>query len=345
MKKKSLLIGIFVVVTFSILTFPLTSAESASLPRVFIMTTHALGTKYYALASGLGKVLSSHLPSEIKVMPTTGPVEWMPMIREGEVDMGVANNWDCQYGFLAKGPFEKPMNGKGSRIRLLTSGSPNIMAVVVSETSGIKTFNDLRGKRYVGIFAGSAGQTAQAQAALANFRLTKDDLKVMSMPGVGPSIRAIIEGRADASGTAVLGMGLLAELDAGKGARFISYDPSPEAVKRFNEVFPAEPVKVEPGPGKIGVKEPITMMKYDTYLVARESLSEDAAYELVKVLWEYNSELWPIHVGLKTWTTDQFVTKHATVPYHPGAIKLFKEKGVWNSEMDKVQQKLVSMEK
>jgi uncharacterized protein len=267
------------------------------------------------------------------------------MIRSGEVDLGIANNWDCQHGFLAKGPFEKPLQGKGSRIRLLTSGTPNIMSVLVSETSGIKKYQDIRGKRYIGVYTGSAGQTAQAEAALANFGLTEKDVRMVSVPGVGPAIRALIEGRADASGTGALGMGLVAELDASKGARFISYDTSPEAIKRFQALFPAEPIRVEPGPGKIGIKEPTVMMQYDTYLVGRANLTEEGVYEIVKVLWEYNKELWPIHVGLKSWTTDRFVIETPLVPYHPGAIKFYKEKGVWNAEMDKIQQSLLAMEK
>jgi TRAP transporter TAXI family solute receptor len=219
------------------------------------------------------------------------------------------------------------------------------MSVLVSETSGIKKYQDIKGKRYIGLYTGSAGQTAQAQAALANYGFTEKDVKMVSVPGVGPAIRALIEGRADASGTGALGMGLVAELDAGKGARFISYDTSPEAIKRFQALYPAEPVRVEPGPGKVGIKEPTTMMAYDTYLVSRANLSDDAAYEIVKVLWEYNKELWPIHVGLKSWTTDKFVIEKPLVPYHPGVIKFYKEKGVWNAKVDEIQQSLLGMEK
>jgi len=344
MTRKALLLVLCLAFALSVTSQGVATAASSSLPPVMMFTTHGMGTKYYSLASGLGKVLSSHLKTEVKVMPTTGPGEWMPMIRSGEVDLGLANNWDCQLGFLAKGTYEKPLRGKGSRIRLLTSGSPNIISVLVAETTGITKYQDIRGKRYVGLFTGSAGQTALAEASLANFGFAHEDVKMITIPGVGAAGTALIEGRVDAVIVA-LGMSLVAELDAGKGARFISYDTSPEAVKRFQAIFPAEPVRVEPGPGKIGVKEPTTMMKYDSYLVARANLTEDAAYQIVKVLWDYNKELWPIHVSLKSWTTDLFVTENPTVPYHPGAIKFYKEMGVWPSKMDKIQLELLAMEK
>lgn len=331
--------------TFSVLCVPKISMGQSSLPPVLNLATHPLGSKYNALGSGLGAVLSAHLSTEFKVMPTAGPVVWLPMIKTGEVDLGVANNWDTKMGWLAKGPYEKVMGGKGAPIRLLCNGSPNINGVIAAADSGIMKGADIKGKRYVGIFKGSAAITAQAMAALANFGLSPEDVKMISVPGVSHGVKALIEGRADVCGSAVIGMGAIVELDAKRGARFLSFDDSPEAAKRYAEIFPAVPIKVEPGPKKIGIKGPTIMMKYDTYLVGAERLSDQTAYEIVKTLWDYDKELWPINVALKTWTTDLFVTKNATIPYHPGAIKFYKEKGVWNTDMDKVQAKLLSMEK
>lgn len=348
MKKKKLLmlITLFCLIfTWTVFTLPLTSTHAASLPRVLNLATHALGSKYNALGSGIGSILSAHMTTEIKVMPTGGPTVWMPMIRSEEVDLGIANNWDSMNGWLATGPYNKILKGQQTPIRLLTNGTPNINGVTVIAGGDIKTGKDLKGKRYVGKFAGSAAATSQAEGALANFGLTLKDVKLVVVPGVAQGVKALIEGRADATGSSVIGMGVIAELDAAKGARFLSFDPSPEAARKYAQFFPAVPYKVEPGPKKIGVRGPIYMMKYDSYLIGRKTLSEETAYQIVKTLWEFNKELWPIHGALRSWTTDIFVTTLATVPYHPGAIKYYKEKGVWTSEMEQVQKRLLSKEK
>jgi TRAP transporter TAXI family solute receptor len=324
-----------------------TEAQAAELsqkeviPKVLTLATHPVGTLVNAMGTGLATVLSKHLGIEIKVMPTTGPIEWLPMVKGGEVDLGVLNNWDAQMGRLGKEEFKVATKGEGAPIYLLTSGTPALTGVVVAEDSGIRKGQDLKGKRYVGIFTGSGGITAQARAALANFGLKPSDVKMISVPGVEAGVRAIIEKRADATGSATTGMGVISELEASRGARFLSFDPSPEAVKRLQEHYPGYLVRVEPGPGKVGVKEPIYLMSYDFYLVASEKLSEEIAYTIVKTLWQHYPELGAIHVRLKEWTKDRFVTNRATIPYHPGAIKFYKEVGVWTPEMEALQTRLL----
>ncbi|MGI5883112.1 MAG: TAXI family TRAP transporter solute-binding subunit, partial [Dethiobacteria bacterium] len=65
---------------------------------------------------------------------------------------------------------------------------------------------------------------------------------------------------------------------------------------------------------------------------------------IVEAIWENNEELSGIHPRLKEWTIDRFVSEQATLPYHPGAIKFYKDKGVWTEEMDALQESLLSME-
>lgn len=313
----------------------------AALPKLLNLSTHPVGSLVNSMGTGLASVLSKHLPTMVKVMPTTGPMEWLPMITTGEVDMGVLNNWDAKMGRLGKEEYKGATAGRGAPIYLLCSGTPALNGVVVAEGSGIKKGADLKDKRVVCFYTGSAGITAQARANLANFGLKTTDVKMISVPSVEAGIRTIIEGRADANASNAVGMALISELDAGKGARFLSFDPSPEAYKRMLEQYPCYLVQVSPGPGMVGVKEPVYLMAYDFYLAGSEKLGNDVAYTIVKTLWEHDKELGSIHARLKDWTKERFVTTKATIPYHPGAIQFYKEVGVWKAEMDNLQKQLL----
>jgi TRAP transporter TAXI family solute receptor len=321
-------------------------ASAQDVPKVVNLATHGLGSVINALGIGLAKVIGTHLPIQVKVMPTSGPTEWLPQLSTGEVQMGVLNNYDAQHGRFADGGFEKALGGKGAPVVLLTSGARNWLGPVTSVDSGIKTCADFKGKRVVSRYSGSAGISAQALAILANCGLSEGDYKQVAVAG-GPNkgIEAIINGTADATTVTAVGMGIIAELDAGKGARHVSLDPAPDAWAKFQHFFPATLKKIEPAKGRVGVREPIYVAEYPFYLVAGESLSEEAAYEIVKVLWEHNAELFPMHARLKGWVKENYVDDGATVPYHPGAVKFYKEVGAWSAKMDQLQAKLLAQRK
>jgi TRAP transporter TAXI family solute receptor len=69
---------------------------------------------------------------------------------------------------------------------------------------------------------------------------------------------------------------------------------------------------------------------------ASTKLSDDAAYAYVKAVWTHLAELQGSQTAAKGFTNDMALIQWA-VPYHPGAIKYFKEIGVWKPEYDKKQ--------
>ena len=233
--------------------------------------------------------------------------------------------------YLTEGFFDKPLKSlKISPFRLLMGGPPTIISVVVREDSGIKVGKELKGKKFVGIFAGCEACTLQGDAFLANWGLTRNDVIMIKTPGLKSAIELLIEGKADASGTGGTGMAILRELDAKRGARFLGLDPSPEAVRAYQAIFPAAIIPIKPAPDKAGVKEPIHMAAFEDLFIAHKDLvSDDNAYQLVKAFWYHNEEMRKIHVNLKDVTRKAMVTGGAPMPYHPGAIKFYKEKGVW----------------
>ena len=89
--------------------------------------------------------------------------------------------------------------------------------------------------------------------------------------------------------------------------------------------------------------EDTCFIAYDTYLAAGKNTPDHVVEAALKALFDNESQLGPIHPMLREWTRDRAAGADVTIPYHPGAIRFFKERGVWKPEMDKIQQQLLSL--
>jgi TRAP transporter TAXI family solute receptor len=189
------------------------------------------------------------------------------------------------------------------------------------------------------------GFQLQTEGFLANGGLKWSDVIPVPVSSIAEGVRAVIEGRSDTS-TCGLGIPIVQELHARKGARFLPFDPSPEAVKRMYEKYSGYPFKVTPAPEYIGLEKEQYFWAFDIYFIGHKDLPDEAVYQIVKALWENYKEVGSFDPDLKKeFTPERFVSKEALIPYHPGAIKFYKEKGVWTGEMGKLQEALLAKKK
>ena len=321
-----------------------TQEKTQEQPKVLTVATLPVGSLINSLGAGIATELSNTTGIEVKAIATTGPQEYMPLLATNEMDLGVVSNWDSGMAWSGKSSFAQVSNNKGFSISLITSGIKSYVVPVLAANSPIKNGSDLKGKNFAGIITASPGITAQNDAFLANYGLTRSDVKMITVPTLTAGVQAVIPGQADAA-CAAIGTVDVRTLDAAKGARFLSLDPSPEAAKRTNEYFQGKIVKLSPSEAYVGIKGDTNVLQYDMYLIGRNNLSETTVYNLVKSLWDNNNDLIAINSALKTWTTNNFVVDNFTIPYHPGAIKFYKEKGIWTPAMDQLQQSLLASKK
>ena len=318
--------------------------SSQQLPPILNIGTHPVGSFFNIVGTAVATVVGKHSPMKTTVKPMAGPSAWYPLIKTEEIDLGVLNNWDAEKGYLGESVYRKLSEGKGFPVRLIAISVNNAIGLVVAGDSGIYKYSDLKGKRVAGNLPTPSLQL-QTEALLASGGVSWSEIKAIPVSSVAEGVKVVIEGRSDSSATCTIGMPITEELQAKKGARILPLDPTPEAIIRVRDKFPGYPIKVTPGPGKTGVEKEQYLWAYDIYLIGREDLPDEAAYQVVKALWENHKELAPIHVLLRDWTPERFVTKEALIPYHPGAVKFYMEKRVWTLEMVKLQESLLAKKK
>lgn len=320
--------------------------------KIITIATDPIGTNTYGATAGYASIINKYntVGLNVKVKPTSGSMDIGGLLATGEVQLGVHNNFDAQLSWLTKGE-EFQINDKITKVvplRLLTGGGTVFNAPLTTMGSGILTAEDVRGKRFAGEYSAGPQDTAQSLAFLAGWGLTKEDVIWIKVPDLADAVKLLIEGKADVAGDSAPGIAQVIELDAKKGARFLSYNVTPEGLKAFNEIYKQEVsfVKVDPDPSLIGVKESIYMLKQDDYYMARaDQISEEEAYDIVKVLWDNFEEFSTLHSSLIFLTKPEFlIISNNTVPYHTGAIKFYKEKGAWTQALEDRNVELLALE-
>ncbi|MBI2090049.1 MAG: TAXI family TRAP transporter solute-binding subunit [Deltaproteobacteria bacterium] len=321
------------------------SADAQQLPRSVTLGSNPPGSIFYALASGLAKVVSGATPIQVVVQPHTGTTAFLPLVNSGEMDFGVNNAVDMALSY--QGPARLKIGGRNPspetpNIRLVMRGAPLLISLLVRKDSPIKTIHDIRGKRMTGEFPAQISSWYNMFGFLASAGLTWNDVRVVAVPAANEGVDALVQGRADVS-LHGLNSAKVREADAAVGVRHLSMECSPEGEKRLRKAVPGYyPRWVKAGQA-LAVVEDTCVNAYDIYLVTHKGTGEQVVTTILKAIWDNVDMLPPLHPTFKEWTRERAVDPDATLPYHAGAVRLYMERGVWSAKMDEAQRKLLSL--
>lgn len=330
--------GVALVLGLALLLGGALPAWADGMPRSFRISTNPQGSLFYAAGSALAKVVSGHLPVPARVQPYAGTSVAMPLINSGEVELGVNNTNDARMAYRGLKPFIPSPN-----LRVITVLFPLRVGFFVPAKSDIRTVQDLKGKRVTGEYKAQLAVWYNGTSILAASGMTWDDVVMVPTANVVTGAQALIEGRVDAALFA-LGAAKVREANASisGGVRFLSINDSPEGIKRMQEAMPGTyPVPVKKD-STVGVPEDITVEGYDVFVTTSTHLSDEAAAAMVKAIYGAESELREAFRPFRAFARERMVKDNVTIPYHPGAVKAYKELGLWSAEMDAVQARLLS---
>ena len=333
-----------VVITLALTLILGATPSEAQLPKSVTIGTNPPGTVFYAVASGLAKVVSGSAGLQMAVQPYTGTSTMLPLINTGEMEFGVVNAVDM--GLAYRGPGFK-IGGRNPlphapNVRLVMRGSPLMIGLLTRKDSAIKTVYDARGKRVTGEYPAHLAVWYNVFGLLSSAGLSWSDVKVVPVPAVNDGVDALIQGRADLSAHA-LNAAKVREADASVGVRHVPADCSAEGDKRIRAAVPGYYGRVIKPGGAAAVVVDTCVVAYDVYFAAGKTASDQVVEATLKAVWNDVATLVPIHPIFREWTRERAVDPEVTIPYHPGAVRFYKERGVWKAGMDQAQQKLLSL--
>src|SRR3989338_5800354 len=321
------------------------SADSQQIPRSVTVAANPPGTVFYALASGISKVVTGAAPFQMVVQPYTGTSTFLPLLNTGELDFGINNAVDTALSY--QGPTRLKIGGRNPfshtpNLRLVMRGAPLLIGVLVRKDSPIKTIHDTRGKRFAGEYPAQLSNWYNLFAQLSNARLTFEDIKVVPVPAVNEGIDALAQGRVDVSMSAV-NAAKVREADAAVGIRHLSLDCSPEGENRLRRAVPGYYPRILKAGTAAAIVEDTCVTAYDIYLSTHKAVQDQVIAAVLKGVWDNVEKLPPLHPTFKEWTRERAVEPDVTIPYHPAAIPFYKERGLWSAKMDEAQRNLLAL--
>jgi len=319
------------------------SAFAQPLPRSVVIGTNTPGTVFYALAGGLAKVVSEAGPIPATIQPYAGTSTLLPLLNSGELDFALVNGVDM--GMAYAGPQRIKVGGKNDfphspNVRLVVRGAPLIIGLLVKKDSPLKSVYDIKGKRVSGEYPAHQAVWFNMFGLLASGGLTWRDVSVVPVPAVNDGIDALVQGRVEVT-TGALNMSKIREADAAVGVRHLPVDCSPEGERRVRQAVPGYYTRVVKKGGAAAVVEDTCSIAYDIYFATHKEAPEAVVRAILKAAWDNEAKLKPVHPVFREWTHERAATAEITIPYHPAAIKFYREKGVWKPEMDQAQAKLL----
>ncbi|MDO9441065.1 MAG: TAXI family TRAP transporter solute-binding subunit [Beijerinckiaceae bacterium] len=300
----------------------LTSAASA---QPIGIGTSPQGTLTYTLAATYAKVAQQSLGLQVRVQPSSGTGVMVPLVDSGELDVGFVNTLELSASYSGTGDF---INKAQKNLRAVAVLFPIQSGFFVRKDSPIKTMADIKGKRLPYGYTSQQVIRTVTDGVLANAGLTADDMKLVLVPNLIRGTDEFIAGNTDI-GYFAAGQAKVAEADAAVGGlRYIPLSDAPEAVERMRKVLPTSYIAtLDPAPNRAGIAEPTKLLYYDYVMFVNEKVSKDVVYKLTQVLYEKQKELIE-GMPLFRQTDVKRLYRESTVPYHPGAIAFYKDKGV-----------------
>ena len=315
-------------------------AQDIKLPKTLTFTAYDTGSSGFNIAVAVGKMYKDKHGTDVRVLPAGNDVARLAPLVGGRAQ---ASYMGIGVYFAQEGVFEFGAKEWGPQaLRLILAASDcNAISLGVAKDTGVREIKDLKGKR-VGLVVGSPALNQNAFGILAFAGLTKADVKLVEFSSYGAMWKGIVNNEADAAIASTIS-GQPKEAEA--SPRGLVFPPAPAADKagwaRIHKISPYfAPHKATCGVG-ISVQAPVELPNYPYPIFsAYASQSPDLVYAMAKSM-IVNYDAYKVGApGAAGLELKRQIFSWA-LPYHDGAVKAFREAGVWKPEHEAYQQRMI----
>ncbi len=311
----------FIVIVCLTLSFVFCSSESFAQQKTDLkLMTGPMGGSWYPLGGAIADALQKNIPGlTVAVMPGGG-IGNVEALEFGKCDIGFANSCSAVDGLYGRAPFKKKMEN----MRQLANLYPQYFQMVVPADSPIKSPGDLKGKVLSCDRKGLTGEQL-SQLVLQVYGLQYKDLAKVHHVGYSDGVALVKDGHAHAYFIiSTIPASSIIDLAADRKIRMLSLpEDKIKALQKINSGFLK---RVIPKGTYPGVDYDVQSVGAFTHLVISAKLPDDLVYKITKLMATNLPRFAEVVKDMKG-ITPKDLAFDLGLPYHPGALKYYKEIG------------------
>lgn len=314
---------LFILGVISVVLLVVSSVWAQKSVRLSI-ATGGTGGVYYPMGGGMANIISKYIPyAEATAEVTNASVDNCRLVGMKKADLALImadTGWDAYQG---QAQFKEKIP-----IRTVAVLYPNNMHIVTAEGKGIDKVTDLKGKR-VSTGAPGSGTEIMALRVLEAYGLDPD--KDMKRDKLLPteSANALKDRKIDAFfWVGGLPTAAVTDLGATPGIKMklISHaDVVDKMREKYGPLYARGTIPAKTYPGQDG---DVAIAVVWNLLVCNQDMKENVAYDVIKTFFDHKQELIASHGDAKYLALEPQASGGSPIPFHPGAIKYFAEKGI-----------------
>jgi len=297
--------------------------------------TSSVGSTYYGLAVAISELILEHAEINSTVEPVGGSAPNVFALDANRIDVAVVNAFAAYSGFRGIDQFPRPVN-----IRLVMQGQLSFRHFLVRSDAEIESPADLVGKTIVAERPANPDLILIMKGVIEAFNLPADEIQIISTTNTSEVMRALSVGSIDAALLPFSGDSPIVEEAMRNGLVRLLEIP----VTKRDEILDRLPAAIQGATIAAGTFTNQTMdlptFSMTTYLVAQEGVPAETVHRILGVLIEHAEEFRNYQSMAREWTLERTLSV-ATLPFHEGAVRYFKERDLWTDQLATRQQALL----
>jgi len=286
-----------------------------------VLATGGTAGTYYPFGGAMAKIWNSKIKDMNVTAQTSGASgENVRLINKKEVELALVQSDTLDFAYNAKEAFKEPLKG----MTVIATLYPEIVQVVVAAGSPIKSFADLKGKK-VGVGAPGSGTEANFRQLLDAYGMKKEDVNAQYL-SFSESAEAFKDKHIDAF-IVTAGIPNSGIMDVSTQNEIRILDIPSDVAGKLTQKYPFLAAVKVPANTYKGQTADVSTVAVNAVLIAGNQLKDDMVYNLTKALFESQAELASAHAKGKELNA-QYAVQGVSIPFHPGAVKYYKEKGL-----------------